>query len=336
MWNRIGSRQQGLTLVELIVVVAVITILGSYMYEPFVSALRTNGKIENERRLNALAQGIERAYSQNIGTVSADVAASSGKRLRFRGASGTIVSLDQTTALVPAQVNELAPYLPKDGGGELAFDGRGNAFVIYVSGVLTDAHRGVTYPYRVIKVVSPGFDGTLSTLETDTNAKGDDEWRVVDGRASMRIAIDAAFLKVDTLRAGLERYYETRYLVDQNRDPLRSYYANAPASGATAPASLYDAAGGLPSVQSPVALSPYRDSVGFGVAALALSWDESGASIQFVNASATERHPANATASLATPPYTFAVIANVPWATAYGLDTSSSTWPLRSVAQSNF
>lgn len=302
----------GFTIAELIISVAVISILMAFVMPAVYSAFVSLEERETRRKVDILAVGIERAYVNSIATIATSE--------RPRLVIGTEF-VPASESLTSAQISPLLRFMGKDGGDEIRFDGGATPFAIYISDPLTDMYLGTTYTYRIVHIVSQGRNRVLDIKFDETTAvvltSGDDVFRVIDGRESTRAAIAKTRERLDRVKSQFERYYQTRYLTDTGRSPAKNYFGSG-ATGSYPYPELWDGSSNVIGRTSNGNVRALAAALGISVADTASVFDETGfssssATITYDNVSPAVRSPSNTLPAMQTAPYSIAINAVTPW-----------------------
>lgn len=314
-------REEGFTLVEILVALALVTTLSLMMFQSVAPWLNLRQRIDTERRLDEVHEALETAYRANAMRIE-------GGAQELRLDTGTITPSVLTGRAGNRRCSEntsamaaLGPYLSWDPNRSL-LDGSGAPMCVFISRRLTEARDGVNLTYHVVAVVALGQDGVLDdTTALDVNTGtltvgGDDLATVVNGFSIQYELYQETRRRVDRVADIYGSYFTARYLGNPHRDYSIDYFVAGPypydqdatsgpvgTNGGWYPAGVALASLGLgPSEQH----TPYESNNTIEVANQRLD----AANLAPLGVQVQE--PATKPGGLALPPYTALVRARIP------------------------
>lgn len=342
-------RNRGFTLIEIAVVVALAAILTAGLSEMYSQFLQYQRKTERVTKMNVIADALKRAYVNNVATNATSI--SSDTNYFYFDVTGqaplpttqlnqwiggfALISLPSPNAFAGllrggfALENEAASalrsFLPQGTTTDVFNDG-GGRFYLAIARTSTVDHRGHTLRVPALYVISAGENGRLETTvttgfsatQTEIVAAGDDRVRMIEMRDSFIKIVDDSYAQVNRMKGALERFYQSRYLADSSRDPLRNYFSPPPPGQPTA---LWDISSPLPNAGLGVSVLgnnlALMQALGFGEndmktpVAMPPSYDWSGATTYSWPSILLSgiRDPSTA----ATPPYSASISINLPF-----------------------
>lgn len=290
--------QRGFTLVETLVALALITVISLIVMGALSPWMGFKQKLDNERRLQDVRQGLLALYDAKGMAVEAE---GDGSFQGFKNNAATPCT-DQLAAF---QSN--ATYF-SEAPDQISRDGYANPWCVYVTAAQHEVREGVDLYYRNITLVSTGPNGTLdSTVQADGTPVlgGDDSAVTVSGKELQAAKMRETLRRMNKVGQMYETYFTTRYLANSARDITIYYFSTA-----------YDASGAVASTGaawSPVGTA--LSGIGVGPSDSVTPWETSNA-IELNNATeasngTTVRTPASASGAGALP-YTALLRARLP------------------------
>lgn len=223
----------GFTLIEVMVALAVITVISMTVLGALEPWLGLKSKMDTERKFQDIRQGVISLYES--------------RGMEIEQATGAQL-LTFTTSAREGEgcALQVAPFQQNstnfsESPEQIARDGYMNPWCLFVSGPLTETFNGVPYWYRNMAVVSSGPNGrletgTLFTPQGTLTLAGDDMGIVISGRDTQRKKLEETIRRMNRTAHMYETYFTTRYLSNPNRDIARYYFSRA-----------YDSAGAIES-----------------------------------------------------------------------------------------
>lgn len=228
------SRQRGLTLVEVLIALTVITLISVFVIGAVGPWLGLKQNIDNDRKLQDVRQALTNVYDSR-----AMAAEKEPPREFFGFKQSTIDGLGFCN--LQASAFATLSTLISDSGQQAAKDGFGNPLCVFISPQLQAARDGATVYYRNIAIVSGGQSGKL-----EATTRMDDAGVMTFGGTNVGFVISGYDIQYPKLKETLRRlsriantyesYFSTRFLSYADRDITRDYFS-----------SDYDTAGSVPS-----------------------------------------------------------------------------------------
>ena len=313
-----ASRQQGFTLIEILMATAILGLLLGVLGPVFYQFMLAKQITANERAIEALRDALAAAYRQNLTLAEG----SPDAELVLPG--GTIANGSQTSAALLAPLAGFSSRSLED----LARDGFARPLTIYVSRQQSQTTGGSTLLYRVIAVVSNGKGESMNPATSfDINSgqlrmAGYNTGVLVDGFSIAHKAFDETNDKLKRIAGAYRSYAQTRYLSDPNRDLSINYFANVSPTGASS--TRWDSGGSIGSTGgTAIALSSLVGVVNLGLASNDMQ-DAYNQPIQVDNSSPAVKQPDNPTALAAMPPFNAAISTTLPGGSPYSIHVVSS------------
>lgn len=305
----------GVSLVEVVIAVAVVSIMTAVTAVALGPWIAFRQGMETERRLKELEQAMEAAYRDNAlameGTSAAELAYPGGAI-----ADGTVASA--------ATFQAVAGYSSLS-SASLAQDGFNRPVRIRVSPRLSRSVDGATLYCHMAAVISGGRNGSLeagSSFDASTGGltlAGDDKGFVLDGCRLQRELFDLTASRMRRAAEAWERYYESRYLADPGRSVSIDYFGRP-----GTPAERWDPGNGVAhsgGAAAPASALNLGGALGLSAADLA---DAYGQELLADNSSSLTRNPGNPDPSMASPPYTARVLAALPGGVTFAVSAVSA------------
>lgn len=226
---RASARAGGFTLVEVLIALAVVTLISLVVLSALGPWLRLKQSVDNERKLQSVRASVTAYYRANAMALEAEKGARLGPFENVVPANGQCASAREAFAAVPQHL--------ADGPDEAATDGYRNPLCVFVSRQLARNIDGRLLVYHVFAAVSPGPDGVLdatTTFDPDTGvlSLGEGEDTPSDDRAVLVNGYDVQLALYQETMARLARvvdayetYFTARYLAWPDRDVTRYYFA---------------------------------------------------------------------------------------------------------------
>lgn len=226
---RASARAGGFTLVEVLIALAVVTLISLVVLSALGPWLRLKQSVDNERKLQSVRAAVTAYYRANAMALEAEKGARLGPFENVVPADGQCASAREAFAAVPQHL--------ADGPDETATDGYRNPLCVFVSRQLARNIDGRLLVYHVFAAVSPGPDGVLdatTTFDPDTGvlSLGEGESTPSDDRAVLVNGYDVQLALYQETMARLTRvadayetYFTARYLAWPDRDVTRYYFA---------------------------------------------------------------------------------------------------------------
>lgn len=218
------KRSQGFTLIETLVALALITTISLVAMGALAPWMNFKQKLDTERRLQDIRQGLSAAYSDWAMTVERQPSGQLGQFATSAPAGGQC-------AEQPAAFEQIADYF-SESAQQLMRDGYANPWCIFISPSFRISRDGVDLWYRNAAIVSTGLDGVLDAqtkLEADGTLKvgGDDLGVIVSGREIQGAKLKETMRRLNRVAQIYETYFTNRYLSNASRDITLYYFSKA-------------------------------------------------------------------------------------------------------------
>lgn len=327
MANR--RRQAGFSLVEILITLALVTVLSVIALNVLGPWLNFKQSLDTDRKLQDMRQSLQTAYAANAMRAE-ETSGANFLGLVHDGAApgGACGGPSGDLNLAALSSAPLSTYLV-EAGRAAARDGTSNALCFFVSPQLARDIEGVRIYYHMMAIVSAGKNGVIdagtsfnaSTGQLSFADGSDDRGVVVNGFAVQYAKYRDTLERVNRLASLYESYFTTRFLNTSDRDVSRDYfYSNGP--GGDAGGSI-SATGGWTSTQAlfgtVLGVSASDASSAYEATSIANNSIEVGNNQESVNVAGnttTVRSPATLGTG-STPPYTALLRARMPGANNY-------------------
>lgn len=317
-------RQSGFSFLEVIVTIGLVTMLYSVMMQGFGPAVQFRAKIETEARLKTLRTSLLTAYKDNMTAIDGNA----GQVLDFGSGVTIAQQLPGANNRCPSTTTTLAPiarYLDRS-STRAHLDGYNQAFCLYITPRQALVVDGVSLNYHSVAVVSAGQNGVVETGSTlsatgELTLTGDDLGVLMDGRSfvqgQFQVTLDGLRRTADAYQA----YFQARYQADPGRSVSIDYFSCGVSDCATASNPHWDMSGAMPSVGSGSSGAAMNSGTAgsrpFEILGLSQSdvTDGFGNVLLMQNQGNLCRNPANASATLQSPPFTAVIYTDLPGGT---------------------
>jgi len=293
----------GFTLIEVLVTLALITIISLVVMGALQPWIGFKQKLDNERKMQDIRQGILAFYRDNAMAIEAQPAQRIGPFVNSSASGGRCS--EQLSAFVDTinYFNESPDNLQRDGYA--------NPWCIFVSPSLFVNVDGVPVWHRTIAFISPGPNGTLEagtrmnpngTIALDPD--GDDQGVLISGLDVQVTKLRETQKRMDRVASAYETYFTARYLSNPARDIGIYYFSKT-----------YDPSGEVASTAG--GWKPVSSYLGFANSDGLSAWEGPQNAIELANHNETEstsgltvRSPA--TTGTGVLPYTALLRARIP------------------------
>lgn len=220
-----SKKSKGFTLIETLVALALISVISFVVMGALAPWVGFKQKLDTERKINDLRQGIESAYKAQAMAVDTTAGA------KFFDLEDTVPDADGRCTLDPNAFSTIATYF-SGSPQQLVRDGYNNNWCVFVTPPLSAMRDGVTLWFRNIAVISGGLDGVLDAGTVFDKATGvltvggDDQGFVVSGREIQAQKLTETMRRVSRIAQMYETYFTTRYLATASRDITIYYFSN--------------------------------------------------------------------------------------------------------------
>lgn len=217
------SRARGFTLIEVLIALAVITLISLAILGALGPWLSLKQSVDNDRKLQSLKQSFQSYYQAQAFALEATSEARLGPFVNSSVAAGQCAGQESAFASVQEFFAEGAP--------SSALDGHKNPFCIFVSQRLERLVDNNRLNYRVVAVVSPGTNGLIdegTTFDATTGVlalEGDDRAMLVNGYDIQYVLYRETMARLTRLAHTYETYFTARFLAATDRDIARYYFA---------------------------------------------------------------------------------------------------------------
>jgi Tfp pilus assembly protein PilE len=301
-------KNNGFTLVELVIVLAVLIAIVAMSIGPSVRLIRWMKETDNKDKILNLSKGIEAVYKNNSWTV--DESDSSTFIFKINGISYTLSNGLSTAAENSSALKALAST-SNLASNTIEYDAMRNVLQVYVSDRLTDINSSIKY--HVIAIVSPGWDSTLNSAfnisSGELTLSGDDTGFLISGFQIQQENMAAANKILENVRDTYQNYFTSLYLNDTNRNVYINRFSGKDTSCAAGQwwdsSSLIDNSVCFASATATnVGL---KSALGLSHESVTTPW---GRELLVDNGSASSRNPDTVGLII---PYTARLLAEVPW-----------------------
>lgn len=229
----IKKRASGFTLVEIIVALAILTLISAFMLNALGPWLSFKQKIDNDRKLMEVKTIFTTIYERNAWSVETNA----GAVFTFSG--GVLANSPMNGNICVSQLavlSGLSQYF-SDGLPAGEQDGFGSPFCFLISPQLSQNMNGSTLYYHNIAVVSMGRDGKKNAgtaIDAATGAltlAGDDSGVLINGFAVQSRKYVETAARLDRVAKAYGQYFTTRFLANPSRDVYIDYFAQGNPAG---------------------------------------------------------------------------------------------------------
>lgn len=227
--NMRASRQQGFTLMEVMITMGLVTVISLVMLSPLGYWMDYSQRMETDSRLQDIRTAIERYYETNAMAIDSAAAATPTQLGVFT------TNLPAPGNRCPAQVasfQAIAPLL-RDTPENIAQDGHKNPWCFAVTAPITVSRDGTTLAYRNIAIISTGKNGVLDAGTSVSAAgvvtldpAGDDKAIILSGLDIQYKKLTETLQRMQKIANSYELYFTTRYLANASRDMTIYYFNN--------------------------------------------------------------------------------------------------------------
>jgi len=215
--------QAGFTLLESLVALAIITAISMVVLGALAPWIGFKQSIDTDRKLQDIKQGMLSYYDSTAMAIEAQAGGNFGPFVRSAPDANRNCA-EQTNAFT--QVSGKFSESPQ----QLAKDGFGSPWCVFISNPLSETRDGVTLWYRNLAFVSAGRDSRLDVATTMDAAGnlvtgGDDTAMVVSGYDIEHAKLVETFRRMSRVAAMYETYFTTRFLAYPDRDITRYYFS---------------------------------------------------------------------------------------------------------------
>lgn len=222
------EKSKGFSIIEILVSIALITILSFLTLSSFGPWLDFRAKLETEQRLKDLQTLLVSAYDQNARRID------SNPELPWQMRDNVVLSPSVVNAqgACNSQADTLGflqEYAPLSGVGD-GRDGYGGDICILMATPKMANYQGSRLPQRIVALVSPGKNGVLDSeapLDADTGRltlSGDDMGVVISGFAIHQRKVELIEAKLNRISNAYETYYSLRFQSNAQRDVRLNYF----------------------------------------------------------------------------------------------------------------
>lgn len=224
-------KSEGFSIIEILVSIALITILSFLTLSSFGPWLDFRAKLETEQKLKDLQTLLSSAYDQNARRID------SNSNLPWLLRDG--VTLSPSTVSTEGACNSqsetlglLQEYAPLSGVGD-GRDGYGGDVCILMARPKMVNYQGIQLPQRIVALVSPGKNGILDSaapLDSETGRLtlvGDDMGVVISGLSIHQRKVELIEAKLNRISNAYETYYALRFQSNAQRDVRINYFIDA-------------------------------------------------------------------------------------------------------------
>jgi prepilin-type N-terminal cleavage/methylation domain-containing protein len=322
-------RQAGFTLVEILITLALVTMLSVVALNVLAPWLTFKQSLDTDRKLQDMRQALQTAYAANAMAIEENPGrVLLGLNHDVAVAGSACGGADGDANLAALGTAPLSTYLT-EAGRVATRDGTANPLCFFISPQLTRDVEGVRIYFHMLAVVSTGQNGTLDVGTTFDAATGqltfadgsDDRGVVVNGFAVQYAKYRDTLERMNRLASLYESYFTTRFLNTADRDVSRNYFYSNGSGGDTG--GSIPATGGWTSAQSVfgsvLGVSPADAASSYEATPTANNSIEVGNNQESVTANGfttTVRSPATLGTG-STPPYTALLRARIPGAGNY-------------------
>lgn len=231
------QRQAGFTLVEILITLALVTMLSVIALNVLAPWLTFKQSLDTDRKLQDMRQALQLAYSANaMGAEENPGRVLLGLNHDVAVAGSACGGADGDSNLSALATAPLSTYLT-EAGRAAARDGTANSLCFFISPQLTRDVEGVRIYFHMLAVVSTGQNGVLDAGTAFDPVTGqltfadgsDDRGVVVNGFAVQYAKYRDTLERMNRLSSLYESYFTTRFLNTADRDVSRNYfYSNGP------------------------------------------------------------------------------------------------------------
>lgn len=246
MRNSMFKKEQGFTLLEIVIAISLIVLLTTLLMTSFGPWLRFKQRLDTETRLKDLSQAATAFYKANAYKIDDQNGVST-----YMPAYGVLVAdpMDATKNMHsncpaatagndPAEVDSnaiVSNLMPLQSYAstaisQLARDGFNTGLCVFVSKRQTRPLAGATVYYHTLAFVSPGENGVLDSITSFDPVTGtlmlggDDKGSLVDGYQIAAENVRVTTERLQRFAKAYETYFNIRYLLKVDRDISVDYF----------------------------------------------------------------------------------------------------------------
>lgn len=231
-FQRTLSRNRGMTLIEIMVALALMTVISLVVLGALTPWIGMKQKMDTERKLQDVRNGMLALYKDNamaVDTLDAD--------RRFRGFTvsavvpGPAQDPDLVTCASQAAAFQANSSYFSDAPTEASQDGYKNPWCIEISDIQNSVESGTTLTHRSIAIISTGPNGRRDARTTFINGvlslDGDDLGVTINGRDIQAKKLQETLTRMAHIGQTYETYFTSRYLSNESRDIGLYYFSSA-------------------------------------------------------------------------------------------------------------
>lgn len=233
MRNRTSTPQRGFTLIEVLIALALVTIISLTLLGSLGPWLDFKHELDTQSKLSDIQQGITAYYTANAMAIDSDPAT------ELKPFTPSTVLVGKSCAPQVAAFEAVSSYM-SNSAQYLSVDGYKQAWCVFVSPPLVATADGTQLWYRNIAFVSPGRNGkidpgtSMSAAGTLTLG-GDDKGVLIAGYPIEQQKLTDTLRRMNTVAQAYGTYFTSRYLAYPDRDVTRDYFSTAWDSAGTVP-----------------------------------------------------------------------------------------------------
>lgn len=252
-------KSKGFSIIEILVSIALITILSFLTLSSFGPWLDFRAKLETEQRLKDLQTLLSSAYDQNARRIDSN--ANLPWLLRDSVTlTPSVVSAEGVCNSQSETLGLLQEYAPLSGVGD-GRDGYGGDVCILMARPRMVNYQGSQLPQRIVALVSPGKNGVLdsaSPLDSETGRltlEGDDMGVIISGLSIHQRKVELIEAKLNRISNAYETYYALRFQSNAQRDVRLNYFIDE---------NNTDSSAVVPQAQNPTRVDSVLGAIGVG------------------------------------------------------------------------
>lgn len=218
------NAQRGFTLMEVLIALALVSMISLVVMGSIGPWMALKNKLDTERKLQDIKNGITSLY---VAKAMAIEGQGGGQLDAFRSSTPSAGNCAIQVAAFEANADRFS-----DSPGQIARDGYGSPWCVFISPAISEIKDGVNLYYRNVSFVSGGPNGimdedTVANADGTVTLGGDDLGVTISGRDVQAEKLKETLRRMNRVASMYETYFTTRYLANPARDISVYYFSRA-------------------------------------------------------------------------------------------------------------